>query len=338
MNDIYEFGDAHLSSMNPWNRAVSFKILEWFKDTFKNENKENYAIFLGDVIDKAASPGDITDIVFKLFDFCSKHFKKTYVLMGNHDIKAYRDFTFQTGLKFINNFEDVELIDSIRLLDIDNRKILCMPFMKNDILDKINEYYSSYDWSKEGYNKEIADLAIGHWTIKDESDIRFRDGVDISNIPAKQILCGHIHNRPDERYIGSLYPLNAEEMKCKYPRVYKIWHSDKTWTDVPLPEFLTFETIEYGSELKKDDVIRVYTVSEAPSETDAYKKYEGFFIKGVTKLKNKNQKDVSVDNNGISTKNDVELFQQMVSEQNLTVTRSAYRVIMDLLATRSKTN
>lgn len=338
MSDIYEFGDAHFSSMNPWNRAVSFKILDWFKETFKNEKKENYAIFLGDVIDKAASPGDIIDIVFKLFEFCSAHFKKTYVLMGNHDIKSYRDFTFQTGLKFINNFKDVELIDTVQILTIENKKILCMPFMKSDILDNINEYYSKFNWSKDGYNNEIVDLAIGHWTIKDENDIRFRDGVDITNIPAKQILCGHIHNRPDERYIGSLYPLNAEEMKCKFPRVYKIWHADNTWTDVPLPEFLTFETIEYGIELKKDDVIRVYTVSDAPSETEAYKKYDGFFIKGVTKLKNKDQKSVSTEGDSISDKKDTELFQQMVKEQNLTVTRGAYRVVMDLLGARMKTD
>lgn len=338
MSDIYEFGDAHFSSMNPWNRAVSFKILDWFKETFKNEKKENYAIFLGDVIDKATSPGDIIDIVFKLFEFCSTHFKKTYVLMGNHDIRPYRDFTFQTGLKFINNFNDVELIDTVQILNIENKKILCMPFMKSDILDNINEYYSKFDWSKDGYNNEIADLAIGHWTIKDENDIRFRDGVDVINIPAKQILCGHIHNRPDERYIGSLYPLNAEEMKCKFSRVYKIWHADNTWTDVPLPEFLTFETIEYGIELKKDDVIRVYTVSDAPSETEAYKKYDGFFIKGVTKLKNKDQKSVSTEGDSISDKKDTELFQQMVKEQNLTVTRGAYKVVMDLLGTRTKTD
>lgn len=330
---IYFFGDVHLSSMNIWNAKVSEKFVNWFKDTFKNENKENYIIWLGDLIDKSISPGNITDLLFKLFEFCNGHFKKTYALMGNHDIKMYRDFSIQSGIKFINNFNDVEVIEDIKLLNIEDKNILCLPFKVLDNGESINTYYSNFDWSKTDYKKENIDLAIGHWTIQDKNDIRFRDGVDVSNIPAKRILCGHIHNRPDQRYIGSVYPLNAEEMKCKYPRCYITWDLNNKWTENKLPDFLVFETIEYGETLSEDNnVIKVYTVSDAPSETDALIKYDGFIIKGVTKLKK--PKDISVDTNNSSliNKNNLELFDEMIKEQNIQVTRSAYKVIKELLS------
>lgn len=334
---IYFFGDIHFSSMNVWNIKVSEKIVDWFKETFKNENKENYIFFLGDIIDKAVSPGNITDLLFKLFDFCNNHFKKTYVLMGNHDIKMYRDFSLQTGIKFINNFENVEILDKISLLNIENKNILCLPFMIQNDGTSINEYYSKYDWSKTNYKKENIDLAIGHWTIKDENDIRYRDGVDVSNIPAKKILCGHIHNRPDKRYIGSIYPLNAEEMKCKFPRCYITWNNND-WNEVKLPEFLKFETIEYGTEIKEDgNIIHVYTISDAPSETDAYIKYSDFIVKGI--VKTKKQKDIAVDTTSsmLSNKSTLELFNEMVKEQNIQVTRGAFKIISELLNTRDNT-
>ena len=42
MSNVNFFGDIHFSSMNPWNKAAGDNFINWFKERFKNENKQNY--------------------------------------------------------------------------------------------------------------------------------------------------------------------------------------------------------------------------------------------------------------------------------------------------------
>ena len=331
MSKIYFFGDLHFSSTNKWNILAGNKFLDWFKEEFKDEKSNNYIIFLGDVTDRSVNPGEVISQMHKLFTFCSEKFKQVYVLTGNHDLKMYVDFSIQSSLEFLKNFNNIKVIEDIELLNIEGKSILALPFKRSEVLTNINEYYSEYKWEETDYKKENIDLAIGHWTIKDESSIIYRFGVDVSNIPAKRILCGHIHNRPDKRYVGSVFALNASEFDCKYPRCYIEWGDD--WKEIKLPDFVIYRNIKFGNtiEPESDKSVYLYTVSEAPSIAEAYRQYPNIFIKGISKEKKKNTTLVDTANKAIQ-KSNAELFDEMIKESDLSVSRGAYKVVKELLA------
>lgn len=337
---IYNFGDVHFSSMNEWSHSIGDNFLSWFKARFNSEMKTNYAIFLGDIAEKDSNPGDVIDQMYKLFDFCNSHFKKTYILMGNHDIKLFRGHTVQTSLKFLNNFSNVEVIDSIRSLTIDGKNILCMPHIRTED-GNVARFYNNYDWSTSGLLDKTYQLAIGHWTIKDDSNFIYKDGVDTTRIPVdvtnspspNGVLCGHIHNRPLKSYIGSIWPANLEETKCNFPRCFIKWGD--TWEEELLPDFVKYETIEYGAELEHlTDCVHLYTIDNAPSESDAKRKYNTFFIKGIKRVKkNKKLQDATTESVGLNSLNlsDTELFNAMLKEKKMVVSRKALKIMNELL-------
>ncbi len=336
----YFFGDIHFSSMNEWSHDIGEYFLNWFKTRFANENKTNYAIFLGDIAEKDSNPGDVIDQMFKLFDFCSSHFKKTYVLMGNHDLKYFRSHTLQTSLKFLRNFDNVEVIDKICAITIEDKNILCLPHLYTED-NNLARYYNNYDWAGNNLLNNTYQLVIGHWTIKDESVIFYKNGVDISKIPVKfentptpsGILCGHIHNRPIKDYIGSIWPANTKELECNFPRCFIKWGD--TWEEELLPEFVKYETIEYGAELShQNDCVHLYTIDNAPSESDAKRKYNTFYIKGIKRAKkNKNVQDAttSIAEVGSLDISDLDLLNEMIKEKKIVVSRKALKITRELL-------
>jgi hypothetical protein len=273
----YIFGDVHLSCLNPWNHEVGEKIIDWFDTRFSNEKKQNYAIFLGDITERDVNPGDVIDQVFRLFKFCSDHFADTYVVMGNHDLKLYRDNP-QFSIKFLNNFGNVHVMEKFEDMTIDGDIVRFMPFMRIEG-QTLNDYYSTIDWSK--YPE--ADLTVGHWNIIDVNDFRLRNGVDVKNLPTKHLVLGHIHARIDERYTGSMFPNNISEQGGKYPRCFKIMDKGAL-TEEKLPEFLVYNEIKYPNPIIKptDNAVHVYTVIDIKSNTEAKSFYKNNYIRGIS--------------------------------------------------------
>jgi DNA repair exonuclease SbcCD nuclease subunit len=344
---IYFFGDVHFSSMNAWSHDIGDCFINWFKAKFINENKTNYIIFLGDITEKDSNPGDVVDQMYKLFEFCNNHFKQTYILMGNHDLKLFRGHTLQTSLKFLNNFKDVEVIDSVKGISIENKNILCIPHVSSGEVT-VENYYNKYDWSEIAKSGIKYNLAIGHWIIKDENNIRYRYGVDTTRIPLDLsnspieggVLCGHIHNRPYKYYIGSIWPAKVDETKCNFPRCFIKW-SD-TWEEELLPDFVKFDVINYGDEISfQNDCVHLYIIQNAPSEGDARRKYAGFYIKSVQmQRKNKDVQAASTSTEdflGLDM-DDWDLFLEMVKEKNLVVSRKAFKIMEELLKKRKNKN
>ena len=334
--------------MNEWSHDIGNYFLNWFKVRFNTETKDNYIIFLGDIAEKDSNPGDVIDQMYKLFEFCNNHFKHTYVLMGNHDLKLFRGHTLQTSLKFLDNFTDVSVIYDISDLSLEGKNILCLPHLSTGELNPHN-YYNNYDWEHSAFINKKYQLAIGHWIIKDEKDIRYRNGVDITRLPLdlehspieRGVLCGHIHNRPIRNYIGSVWPANKEELKCAYSRCFIKW-SD-TWEEEALPDFVKYETIDYGTELThQTDCVHLYTIADAPSEGDAKRKYNTFFIKGVQTEKKNKATAAGTESTGLDTDlgmSDVDLLKAMIKERNLVVSRKALKMTIELLEKKDwKTN
>lgn len=336
---IYFFGDIHFSSMSPWSHDIGEYFIRWFKERFKNENCTNTLIFLGDITEKDSNPGDVIDQMYRLFYFCNMHFKKVIVLMGNHDLKIFRGHTLQSSLKFLNNFSNITVIDDVTEIECEGKHILCMPHIRTDD-NNLGRYYNNYDWSSKSLSNNIS-LAIGHWIIQDKSNIIYRDGIDITRIPVNRpispvesgVLCGHVHNRPAKDYIGSIWPANTEELKCKYPRAFVKW--EDTWEEELLPDFVKYDTITYGDEIEhKYDCVHLYMVDDAPSEGDAKRKYSGFYLKSVKQKKNKNV--VSATTESSDSVNSLhlthsQLFEEMLKEKKLVLSRDALKIIRELL-------
>ena len=157
MKKLYIFGDVHFSSLNAWSKKVGDKFIAWFKETFKNVDSDDEILFLGDITEKDTNPGDVIDQVTELFLFCSLMFKKTYVIMGNHDLKLFKDVP-QYSIKFLNRFNNVSVIKDVTDIISNDIKVRCLPFIRKEGIN-VNKYYSEFDWS----SYEEADLTVGHW-------------------------------------------------------------------------------------------------------------------------------------------------------------------------------
>lgn len=332
---VYFFGDVHFSSLNPWNKEAGDNFIKFFKDNFKNEKRTNIAVFLGDIAEKDVNPGSVIDQMTELFDFCSEVFLKTLVLTGNHDKKLHRGVV-QTSLEFLNRFENVEVIETIKTFDVEGRKILAMPHLRTEGIS-LEEFYNSYDWS----NQEHCDIAIGHWTIKIPGNKLCEDGVDIKKLPVDTVICGHIHNRILPEYTGSCWPNKSSEMDIpdtKLPRCYKVWDTKSNKIDcVPWPIFLSYENIEYPNKIEEVpncNYSRVFTVYNIKNKLEAVDYYSGHWIKSTFIEKDKSTKDNIMKSDEADIflfKDNKEAFHSMIKEQNLKVSRQAIKIVTDLL-------
>lgn len=334
MNDIYFFGDVHFSPMNPWNKAAGDNFIDWFKNRFKNESKQNYIVFCGDIFEKDTNPGLVIDQAQNLFMFCNSIFKKTLILTGNHDTKLFKGIP-QNALTFLNRFENVEVIETVKEFQIENRKLLALPHLRTSGVS-IEEYYNSFDYSPY---KDI-DMTIGHWTMKVDNNKLMQDGVDLSKIPSKHFILGHIHNRITPEYCGSCWPNKSNEMddpSTKTPRCFKVWHLDSNTIDEEaLPIFLSYENIEYPNKIEEKDVsyTRVFTVYNVKNRLTANDYYSGHFIRGTFSQKDTSTKDSilkSADSDIFLFKNNKDAFASMIREQNLQVPRQVIKIVTDLL-------
>lgn len=328
MGKIYNIGDLHLSCMNEWNSIVDEKFLNWFTTYFKNKNDDSI-IFLGDVTDKDTNPGDVIDEVFRLFDFCSKNFKSTFVTMGNHDKKLFK-FTEQHSLKFINNFPNVQVVETmITFHDIQGHSVRFMPFQRLPQGKTINSYYNSIEWEK----LPQVDLTVGHWNAADPSNFLLKDGVDISKIPTKNIVLGHIHTRLHSYYTGSVFPVKVNEQDSPQPRCIKVLNEDNYMSEVILPHFLDYETINVDTDPKNlivDDAVKVYTVTNCSSVQKAEQLFPNKFIRAVIPTVTE-EKDSVDKSSTFLFKNNADAFDKMIKEQKIPISRSTYSLIKSLI-------
>ena len=330
MGKVYFFGDVHFSAMHPWLIDAGNKFIDWFKNEYKNCN-EDYAIFLGDVTDKHVNPGGVIKQAFKLFEYCDKTFKKTYVLTGNHDKKLYRDIV-QNSLQFLECFDNVHVIEEIEKIVIENHTILAMPHLRTNI--SLNDYYTNYDWASWAKENGICDVGIGHWARRSPEFQFSKSGVDTTQVPARKWVVGHIHTRPSPEYTGSIWPCNPNEQDCNYPRCVKEWDlASNSWIEKPLPVFLRYEEVSYPESitLKEDDPVRVFTVNGIKNKSEAEAFYKNIYIRDVNRaMTNKDVVAASSDDIFLY-KDNKEALKAMIDETKMTISENALKIIDEIL-------
>lgn len=320
---LYIFGDLHLSAMNSWNCIVCEKFIDWFKK-WAEELQDNNAeiLWLGDITEKDVNPGDVIDQEYRIFDLCSKRFNKTYILMGNHDLKLYRQ-KVQHSLKFLRNFENIIIIENPTVINSCNTSIRCLPYIRVQG-QSLADYYTNMKFDSD------VDLTVGHWNFFDAKR-PYEGGVKLDNMRSKMFCLGHIHTRVDPIYTGSIVPNKISE---EGERVYKVFDSGKLIKEELLPTFLKYETLEYPNKapIYRDGIIRVFTIVGISNLTLAKSFYKGLNIRAVEAKKiDKDQTSSYTSEEVFLYKDNLQAYNDWLKETKYPISRRATVMITELL-------
>lgn len=202
-------GDLHINSAKISSCILIDKFINWLNN-LKENNKNNNLILLGDVLDNPVNSGATISYLIKLLN--SFKFNKVYILIGNHDIFKNQDeseYKNKSALDWINKIDDyknVEIINSAKQITIDNTNYLLLPY--------INKYT---ELNNKDYNFESIDYILGHIDLGDYCLYNI-DTILKKSKNIKSLILGHIHCPirfnylgKDINFIGSFYPTRQGE-------------------------------------------------------------------------------------------------------------------------------
>lgn len=322
---LYIFGDIHLSAMNLWNIDVGENFIKWFdkwSSKIVQEDPDAEILWLGDVTEKDINPGDVINQEFRIFSTCSERFKHTYVLMGNHDLKLYRQ-RVQHSLRFLENFPNTTILDEPKDIVSCNTKVRCLPHVRAPG-QTLSEYYSNMVFRTD------ADLVVGHWNKYDPKR-PYEGGVKTNNMRAKDFCLGHIHTRVDPQYTGSIY---ANKVTEEGERVYKVYDNGKFVEERALPTFIKYDTIEYPNKPPEinDSSVHVYTVVGMTSLNSAKTYYSDIYIRGVESKKIDKDKTQGFSSDEVFLyKDNYQAYNDWLKETKYPLSRKAGLILSNIL-------
>lgn len=278
MSKLIVFGDIHLNDSRPWSNEVSEELIEYISGLEYN-NSDNIALFLGDLTEKNTLSGTVFSYLQKLF--YSLRFKKTYILMGNHDIK-YNERGVSYPFSFVNLPEfkgktqsKIEVIMDHKMEIIGNKKFLFLPYRIP--LDGVgNNLYST---PLDSYKNEEFDSVFGHFTEESMNGF-FGETIDISWINTKDRCFGHIHNSDGKNYLGSIIPNSVSEAnKDRFIKIYDLSGNSDPKVE-KIPPIFDYYTIVYPNNIPKvDSRIVAWTVDNCIDEATARSRYGNIHIR-----------------------------------------------------------
>lgn len=158
----------------PYLKENNIKIIFCLGDWYDNRNNLNVMI-------KNES--------YRLLEEVFKDFQ-IYMIVGNHD-SFYNSSIDVNSLKFFNKFENIEVIESIKTIEIDNKKICLVPWIVNN--EKfIEEFEGNFD------------VVMGHFDITGSKMNKFKiseTGINKSIFSnCKKVFSGHFHTRSTQKF------------------------------------------------------------------------------------------------------------------------------------------
>tara|TARA_Y100000310_G_C20702715_1_gene831518 strand:- start:11116 stop:12165 length:1050 start_codon:yes stop_codon:yes gene_type:complete len=257
----------------------SIKFFETVLVPFLRKNKITRLFVLGDVFDSRTTINtNVHNVVYDLFDITLKDFD-VYVIIGNHDI-YYNSTLDVNSLKFLNKFDNVTLIDRPKVIDVNDKKILMMPWLTDEtkIVDILDEHRDCG-----------AEVMMGHFDITGFSFNKYttsKNGIpsDIFLNRFKTIFSGHFHTRTKRKigdtefiYVGTPYQLTQAD--CDEERgflIYNVRTQEKKFfsndvstkfINIEYPEKFTKKLINYN---RVNVVIKYDNDSYTPDEYNKY--------------------------------------------------------------------
>lgn len=316
------FGDAHFSSLNPFNVDAGNNFLKWIEQQNFGDKEDTVAFFAGDMTERDSNPGIPIAQLCSLMKYCHTHFKWTYIIMGNHDIKLYHGILQHTLMFIKEMFDNIVVIDDLTEVNIFDMNVLCMPH-KYGV-----DFYEEYNKFINNNKDQRYDAVTGHFYCKEG----FGDFVDVDKLNVRMKAIGHIHTRIHEDYLGSLWPnQKLEDPVDMPPRGIKVLTKDST-SAISMPKFLEYATVNYPDDLPKTSTTTVYIVNNCSMEQAKEKYGSDKYIK-IGKPKVENISVSSITQSVQATdKTNFEYFNEMITELDLKPSRSAYRVVQSLIA------
>lgn len=263
------FGDIHLSDARPWSLEVGRKIISYISGLPHN-NPDNTAVFLGDLSESVINSGEVVGLLLELLN--SLQFKKSYIIIGNHDVKMKKG-KVTSPLSFLKNENlvptNVELIWSHKEETIEGLKVLMLPHIHNDGIHSVKDY--------ESMVFSPTDLVVGHFA--DSSDTRIQDTtVNIDHISCRWRCLGHIHTRVTPSYIGSVVPNSiSERNKAHRIRIYQTGHE---MIEEAIPTICDYYDIKYPDPLPITPArVPIFTIYNCKDPYIAETRYGDIFIR-----------------------------------------------------------
>lgn len=317
-------GDVHFRSDKPYWRKACEEFLEWFR-TWKENNKDNALILLGDLVDTSVNGGTVIEYLERFYNY--SNFKEIHICVGNHDVKKINGET-QLAYEFYLRKPNVFIYKESTEVKIGDKKALFCPYYlgqdKNGLT--MSEKYSHISTNKKLFSNDY-DFVVGHMCGEDCS---YPGAIDcISNLDdvSGRVILGHIHSRftNPRRYIGSVFAEKKNENDSS--RCYFYLEGD-TWGEVKLPVFNEFINVSYPNELPNTDaIVPIYTILNCKDEKTARELYGDIYIRKVTinateSIKNKLFEDQS-DFNSIKNFDIMDLFEEYILLKKDTLQRES---------------
>lgn len=263
------FGDIHLSDARPWSLKVGKEIVTYIS-TLSHNNPDNVGIFLGDLSESVINSGEVVELLLELLN--SLKFKKSYIIIGNHDIKMKKG-RITSPLSFLKNENlvppNVELVWDDREEVVEKLRVLMLPHIHNDGFRSVKDY--------ESMKFSPTDLIVGHFA--DNSDPRAQDTpVNLDHIKHIWRCLGHIHTAISPSYIGSVVPNSISERgKARHIRIYQYGEPMK---EEEIPNICDYYDVEYPNPLPEVTAkVPIWTVYNCKDPFIAETKYGPIFIR-----------------------------------------------------------
>lgn len=172
--------------------------VRFIKDQFVPYLKENNIkdiFILGDLFDNRSSTN--TKVMNSVYDIFDKHLIDFNIRMiiGNHD--CYFNSTVEiNSLKFLEKFKNVKLIEKIEEETIEDKKIVMVPWITDNI-----------SFIREFSQLSACDICLGHFNIQGFHYNKFKkseDGIQGGIFSkCKKVFTGHFHIRNSQTILGS---------------------------------------------------------------------------------------------------------------------------------------
>ncbi len=299
MNNLIVLGDTHFKVEEPFFSAGK-SFMKWFsKQNFNDDN--NYLICLGDLYHESKPNPKVIKAVENWF-LNELKFKQMFILSGNHGYNRAKD---SYAIEPLINFGNIKLLKEPQIFNIENVKILTLPYFYPYTLEDIppmEKYYS--DLPEELRTK--VDFIFGH--MEDETS-HFTDYYcDLSYLKGEKIF-GHLHI-PSGHFLGSAFISRYDE-KGKSGNLEIIDIKTKNTKLIPIPIFLDYYDVNYPDSIPKVSAeFPIWNIHDISDKESVLEQYPDIYIHEMFKKQTRKKlkrKDIST-----SKKSIMEYFKEYI--------------------------
>ena len=260
---------VHNNNYSLWLKNMNSYFYEFFIPLLKEHKKPNdKLIILGDIFDNRISINlFVINAVVKLFEDLSKIIE-VHILIGNHDMALMNSTEINSDC-VIRNINNIILYEEPKIINIDNKSILMMPWIHGKNEEKaVLEKYSG------------TDLLFCHSDLNgcrtQLNPTRPYDGhiLDIEDFNGYgKVYSGHIHivqEIKNFKFVGSPYHMDRNDVENK-KGIYVYDTKKNTDMFIPndfSPEFIKYKILEDTdmSQLKEDVIINNFIDIEVSNQ------------------------------------------------------------------------